>query len=261
VAILLLVHRPEDGWKVLAMTGTASLIAAAVAYRWACREVPLRSPGWHSIRRLYASAWPLFSYRAAQTLYSTANPFLLGLLAPASAVGYFGGADRIARAFLAVVNPLAQTVYPRISYLAAHSKKEAVRFSRIALFAGGFIGLASGTVVWLGAPLWIQFLLGAAFSPAIPALRVLALLCPLIAINTVLAFVWLLPRYLDRRLNRLTLCAGGVNLGLALWAAPRYWEIGMAWAVVCAEIFVLFGLILSVRSPRPKGRRTAGEVS
>ncbi len=251
IAIILLVRGPEDGWRVLALQGCASLIAAAVACRWACRGVPLHPPAWQSVRELYRSAWPLFSYRTALTLYSTGNSFLLGLLARATAVGYFGGADRIARAFLALVNPLAQAAYSRVSYLARHGAGEADRLRKIALVAAASIGLASGAIVWLSAPLLVRLLLGPEFGPAIPALRILALLCPLIAVNTVLAFVWLLPRFMDARLNRVTLMAGLINIGLALLLARRYSHLGMAAAVVLTESFVLASLIWSARSSDP----------
>ncbi len=228
VAILLLVRQPEDGWMVLPLQGSALLIAAASACGWACREIRIGLPGWAALADLFRSAWPLFSYRGALVLYSTGNPFVLGLLAPVSSVGYFGGADRIARAFVALVNPMSQALYPRISYLAPRSTREADRFARVALALAACIGLATGTAVWLGARVWVRLLLGPEFQPAVPVLRVLALLCPLISVNTVLALLWLLPRYLDARLNYVTLLAGAVNLALALFLAPRGTHVGMA---------------------------------
>jgi PST family polysaccharide transporter len=253
LAILLLVRRPEDGWQVLAFQGAASLAASAVVCGWACRDLRLRFPRWPALRSLYRSAWPLFSYRAALTLYSQGNPFLLGLFAPPAAVGSFAGADRIARAFLALVNPLIQAIYPRVTYVRGWSAENAGRFSRMALLTAGLIGLISGAVVWSGAPVLVRLVLGANFQAATPTLQVLALLCPLISVNTVIAFVWLLPRNMDAPLTRLTLWAGVVNLGLAILLARPYSHLGMAWAVVLTEVFVLFGLALSVRFCRHRG--------
>jgi len=78
------------------------------------------------------------------------------------------------------------------------------------------------------------------FDPTVPVLRVLALLLPLIAASNVLGIQWMLPLGLDHVFNRIILAAGVLNLSLAYWLAPRFAEMGMAWAVVIAEAFVTF---------------------
>jgi len=102
--------------------------------------------------------------------------------------------------------------------------------------AGG--GALLGSTIFVFAPVVAQLLLGAAFGPAIPALRVLSLLPPLIALSNVLGIQWMLPLGLDRPFNGIILAAGVLNLGLAYLLAPRFGHVGMAWAVVGAEAFV-----------------------
>ena len=96
----------------------------------------------------------------------------------------------------------------------------------------------------------VRLLLGSRFLPSVDVLRALALLCPLIAINTVLVYQWLLPRFLDASLTRLTLTAGVINVCFALLLAPRYGAVGMAWAVVLTEVFVLGGCCFSLMRAR-----------
>jgi hypothetical protein len=43
--------------------------------------------------------------------------------------------------------------------------------------------------------------------------------------------------------NRIILQAGALNVLLAVALAPHFAHIGMAWGVVCAEMFVSFSLI------------------
>jgi PST family polysaccharide transporter len=99
-------------------------------------------------------------------------------------------------------------------------------------------GVLLGLVAYLGAPFLVRILLGPMFDPTVPVLRVLALLLPLIAVSNVLGIQWMLPLGLDHVFNRIILAAGVLNLSLAYWLAPRFAEMGMAWAVVIAEGFV-----------------------
>jgi O-antigen/teichoic acid export membrane protein len=54
---------------------------------------------------------------------------------------------------------------------------------------------------------------------------------------------WLLPLGMDMQVNRVILRAGALNLILALVLAPRFFHIGMAWAVVSAEGLVCLSML------------------
>jgi PST family polysaccharide transporter len=171
-------------------------------------------------------------------------------MAPVLAVGYFSGADKIARGLLLLVYPIAQGLYPRINYHRIVDSKKAARLAIIGLLVAAAIGIAAGAAAFTAAPALTRLLLGSQFLPAIGVLRILALLCPLIAVNTMLVYQWMLPRFLDAALIRVTVLAGVLNICMALLLVPRYAAVGMAWAVVGAEIFVLVGCSLVLVTPR-----------
>jgi PST family polysaccharide transporter len=251
-AILCFVHRPDEGWKVLLFQGCASITTAAYAlYRAATYSVVVR-PVWP---RIFARLWSgrhAFGYRLALSAYSTANPVLLGWMAPVLAVGYFSGADKIARALLVLVYPIAQALYPRVNYHRKLNSDKAARLAGIGLMVSGSLGVGSGILAFVAAPEIVRFLLGPKFIPAIELLQVLALICPLISVNTVLVYHWLLPRFLDAALTGVTVTAGFFNVCMAVLLVPRYGALGMAWAVVAAEAMVTAscGLILMYGSLR-----------
>jgi len=58
----------------------------------------------------------------------------------------------------------------------------------------------------------------------------------------------MLPLGMDRSFNAIVICSGVINVGLALLIAPRFQQIGMAWAAVTAESFVAFGMYGALRS-------------
>jgi polysaccharide transporter, PST family len=109
-------------------------------------------------------------------------------------------------------------------------------------------GIALGVVVFFMAPLLVRIILGKDFAEAVPVLRILSLLLPIIGLNFALGIQWMLPLGLDRAFNIITLLAGLINVGLATALASNYKDLGMAWAVVCAEIFVAVSLYVVLRS-------------
>ena len=248
-AILALVRSPEDGWKVLLLQGCASLATAALAFCWALAGSGVVRPAWSGILARLRSGRHVFGFRFALGLYSFGNPFVLGWFTSAAAVGHFSGAEKIARALPLIVYPMAQALLPRVSFHAHAGSEKANRLSVIALIVAALVGLLAGLTALIGAPVLVRMLLGDAYRVSEDILRVLAFLCPLVSVNTVLAYQWLLPRFLDAQLTGLTVIAGVLNIGFSLLFVPPYGAVGMAWAVVCTEVFVLAGymVILSTR--------------
>jgi len=236
--IFVFVHRPADAWRVLGLQAGASLISTGVGLTMAYREVPRLAirPGlvWQALRE----GWSMFLFRSSGMLYTSGNSFLLGLFAPPEAVGYFAGAEKIAKAFMGMLNPFNQALYPRLARLLKESPERAARLFRTNAVVVGVGGLLLGCGVFFGAPLLVRVLLGRAMTPAVPVLRLLAILPPLIGMNTVLCTQWMAPLRMDRTLNWIIAGAGMLNVGLAFLLAPRYQQMGMASAVIGAELFI-----------------------
>jgi peptidoglycan/xylan/chitin deacetylase (PgdA/CDA1 family) len=93
-------------------------------------------------------------------------------------------------------------------------------------------------------------LLGGGFQPTVNVLRILSLLPPLIAVTQSLGYQWLLPHGREKVVNRIIIGAGLLNVTLAVFLAPRFAHIGMALAVVCAEIYVATRMLYTVMNDR-----------
>lgn len=246
VSIFFLVTSPDDAWRVLALQAIAPLLALAAALVLAYRSIPFRMPTVALVRNALRTGWAMFLFRSAESLYTMANAFLLGLFAKPEVVGYFAGAEKISRAFFGILNPVRETLYPRLSSLAQRSPAEAGRLARIGMaftFAGG---LTIGLMVYWMAPFMIHVLMGKEFVPAVQVLRLLAVLPPVLSITHALGLQWLLPLGRERTVNRIMMCAGVLNVTLALLLCPRYAHMGMAWAVVISEVFVCSSMVYTV---------------
>ena len=246
--IFLLIREPDDGWKVLALQavsmGTVVLVLTFLMYR----RVALLRPRLNEAVRTLREGVGIFVFRSASGVYLQANGFILGLLAAPSAVAFFGGAEKIVRAGVNLFQPLSQTLFPRISHLAVRDNAAAARTLRVGMVIMGAMGLALMITLFMGAPFLVNLLLGPGYDEAVPLVRLLALLPPVIAVGTMFGIQWALPAGLERPFYLLVVAAGLVNIAMAFVLVPRLGAFGMGLGVVTAELLVALGLLVVFRN-------------
>ncbi len=192
----------------------------------------------------------MFVMRSAESLYTLANAFMLGLFAGPAIVAYFAGPEKISRALAGLFNPLRDALYPRISKLVHSSPADAVRLARIGIILSSAGGFALGAIVYLFAPLLVHIVLGPHFEPAIPVLRLLAILPPVVALSQSIGMQWLLPLGREKLVTRTIVLAGILNVALMFVFVPTHAHIGMAWAVICSEAFVCIRIVYAAAAER-----------
>jgi PST family polysaccharide transporter len=172
------------------------------------------------------------------------NLFILGLFVPAAAVGYYAGADKIAKPAGSLGEPITNALFPRLSLMIHENPERAIRLVRLSLMATVALGATLTLLIFFAAPLLIRIFMGAEYPEAVEIMRVLAwlplLLAPIGAIGT----QWMLPLHLDRYLNAVIAITTGINLVLALLLIPRFGGIGMAWSVIIYKLLELSGFTL-----------------
>jgi len=248
LGVFVWVKAPEDGWIVLALQAGTAGLALLVLTVWLYGEVRPARPRVEQALSTMKASLGLFIFRASSGVYIQANAFILGLLTTPQVVSHFGGAEKIVRAAVNLLHPISQALFARLSHLVVTDPNEAKQVFRLCLV--GMIGLGSimGGVAFVGAAPLVRVLLGPGYEAAVPVLRVLALLPPIIAVGGVFGIHWALPMGLDRPFYLLVLMAGVLNIGLALLLAPRLGAIGMASSVVLADTLVALGLLALYRS-------------
>ena len=256
--LFVIVTDPADGWKVLALQFAFDVVAAVVCLAVMYRGTPFVRPrlgeAWEALRR----GATLFVANAAISLYTVANAFVLGLLVPAAQVGFFNGGERISRAVLKLVGPVSDALFPRVAYLLGQGEVERAReIARRTVVWLGLLSLVAGGALAALAPVVVDVLLGPGYEPAVPVMRVLAILIPLLMLSAILGLQWMVPLKLDRVFRRVVLVAGPLNVVLLLVLAPPHGAMGGAVAVVITEAFVTLGLAVELkrRDLLPVGRR------
>lgn len=244
---LALVHEAADAWLLLTVNGFALALVAAICTAIAVDDCGIGKFTLTGAWRTLQDGFSLFVFRGAVSLYTLGNSFVLGVLAPPAAVGFFAGAERINKGFLGFLNPIVQANYARLSHHASSDPAAFASLRRRCLFAVTGAGLALGAVVFVAAPLLVHIVLGPQFERATRLLRILALLAPITALNSTLGVHGLLPLGRDRAFNTVIVLAGLLNLVLAGVLASRWQDAGMAAAVVATETFVAAAFYVYLR--------------
>ena len=233
-----LVSGPQDAWVVVALQAAFAAISLAILTLRMATMTTLRRPSLTLAIVAMRRSRHTFAFRASTGLYIQANALILGTLASPATVAFFGGAERLVRASVNLLQPLTQAFFPRVSFLTSSNPaaaRQAVKRSMLAI--GGF-GAVLGLGAFFGAPLLVRVLLGHGYEPAIPLLRALSPLPVLTAFGTVLGLYWAIPFGHERALLIIVFTAGLINMALASILVPRYGGMGMAEAVILAEVFV-----------------------
>jgi PST family polysaccharide transporter len=245
-AVFVFVRSPQDTWIALAIQGVAPALTTCAGLWMAYRSIRCCMPSYSLVRDALVRGWPMFVFRSAESLYGVANVFILGLFTGPAEVGYFASAEKISRAVFGLLNPIRESFYPRLSNLAHRSPKSAAQLARIGVVVMVSGGLLFSLAVYFFAPVLISLLMGQAFEPAVTVLRILSVLPLILSVTHSVGLQWLLPLGKEAEVYRIILSGGALNLAFALVLAPRFAHVGMACAVVSAEVFVSLGMVRAV---------------
>lgn len=237
LAPFVIVHSRGQGWRVLAAQAVAAvvvLLLLAPRLRGALggRGVTW---SWRGARRVLTQGFTLFAARASGALYMQLNAVLIGIVASPTAVAVFGGAERLVRAGVGLLEPLTRALVPRLAFLRGHDPSAADKLAQRLMFgltAAATLAAAAGAAA---APEVIALMLGPGYEEAVPVFRVLLLLLPTITLATSIGIFAAVPRGQDRVVLLGTLVAGATNLLLAVPLTRRHGATGMATSVAIAE--------------------------
>lgn len=241
--IFLLIKAPSDGWIVLAIHATSALLWVFIGTVWVYGDARFQIPRVRDGVGVLRDTSAIFALRGFSGAYMQASPFILGLIAPAPMVAFFAGAERLVRAANALLQPLSQAIYPRLSYLTGRDDAASARLLKLSflLMVGG--GCFLGIGIFVSAPMVVPILLGEGYEASIPVLRALAMVPPIVALGTVLGIQWALPAGHDRAMFIFVACGAVVSVSTATLLVPHFGAVGMALAVILAELTVVAALV------------------
>ena len=243
ILTFIVVKNDADLWKVLALQASLQHLASFMLFLKSLSMVRLSWPNFSDIKIEIAESFTLFISQGALVLYSRSNTYILGLFVSPEAVGLWGGAEKIYKALVALVLPISNTMFPRISamvdtdFLKARSMQRMVSKYQflLMLFIAAF-------VVFL-APFLVKLLLGEEYMASVWILQLLVLSMPFIGLSNSYGIQWMIPNGLDKEFNGVMVLGGVLNTLMGIFFAYFYGENGMPFTVILVEIAMLMGFL------------------
>ncbi|WP_144107642.1 lipopolysaccharide biosynthesis protein [Paraburkholderia sp. BCC1886] len=266
VLVLSLVRGPADSVWVLASLLVAGILSLMISYGLTTAQLGFPRLRLTGIVPLIRNSTMLFCYSSGSVVLTASSTYLLTLLSTPAQVGYFGAAERFATIGLALMGPASQVFIPTITRQLSEGDKDG---AHITTRRGASLLMGYGLLVFCGAmtlsPYVLPWILGAAFEPSARVLQVFAWMFPFAAFNEFVAFYVFVPRRKDRLLAIVGVISGLVNLCAALYLAPRYGAMGMAFARVMGELtlsVMLMGVMIRLELVNlvPGAQRAVGMV-
>jgi PST family polysaccharide transporter len=250
LSLLLLVHSPADGLKVIALESVSYLIAGGLSTYLVRRELSRMPalPAWSDIGEALVEGWHYFLTTAAVSTYTSLVIPLLGLMTNNVVVGVYVAGERPVRAITALITPLVQAIYPVMTRLAADSRNRAkifaINFRLLLVISAGMSIVSALTAIM--APEIVLALYGAVMPPVVKIIRILALMPFLIACASVTLNLGLLALGQRRAWSRIIYFATGIGLLFLVFLVHflSLGEVGAAISVVLAECCVCIGGLL-----------------
>lgn len=253
--ILWLVNQPADAWRVFAIYGATTVVVTLVAMAMIYRHVPFQLPSVSYAIKTLREGWNLFVFHVSTSIYGTSNTIILGFLAPAGAVAFYAGAERIHNAITMMLQPVIQAMYPRAARMARSDRSAAAGSVRVTIAASFVLACGASLILYFLTPFGIRIALGPGYEGAVPVFRILLLMLPIVAVTTPLLAHWIIPMGMERLASRVTIAGGVLHVPLAIALGSQFAHIGVAWTLVVTQVLLLTTLmgILAVRGLAPFG--------
>jgi len=189
----------------------------------------------------------MFIFRAAISLYTLANVFVLGLFVSPVQVAFFASAEKLVRGAASAIGPVSQAIYPRVARLVMEDRPASIRLVQRTLVWMGSATLAGAVFACVVSPEVTRAFFGPGYEPVAGMVRGLVWIVPLIAVGNVLGIQWMLALKMDREFNAAVICAGVINLIAAACLARSWGANGMVAASILSEtvvvVLILYALV------------------
>lgn len=181
------------------------------------------------LRKVMHSAWPMLASNLIIIIYTRLDQFMIAKLLPASDLGVYSAAARIAEAYLFVPALVATSFYPMLAR--DNTRNTAKLYFDLILFSA----LGTGAMVTLLAPFVIPLLFGEQFNGAVPVLNIMILSTLFSVMGSACTNYMIIN---NRPYVRLIRTALGLltNAILNIFLIPRFGIIGAAYATLISQI-------------------------
>lgn len=234
------VEGPNDQVKALLFFSTSAIVVGilSLSWLWLKRLVDWIKPSPQRMLKIFKEGALLFSSRALISIYTTLVPLAVGWWAGTTQLAWFNLADKIRTMLQALMTPVSQALFPRMSWLFQNDVEQAkIMLMKTALSVVS-VSFFAGAIIWFGAELCMDLLGGKEFIQGAAVLRWLAFVPSIVALSTLLGVQIMLPLGMNKVFTAILGGASVVSLVFLHPMVSRSGAQGAAELVVYVECLV-----------------------
>jgi len=241
IAIFIFIHNESDYLIAAGVQAGSLLLSGLFSMFFIHKVAPIKItiPSVKQLMETLREGFPIFISSASISLYSSTNIFILGLVANNVMVGYFSAAEKIISAIRSLFIPVAQTIYPHINALVAHSMYAALSFIRKIFKWLSLSTLLVSIILFLLAEPIVALLLGKQFMPVVVLIKIMSFIPFIVSISNIFGEQLLLSFQLNKLFAMSIIFPSIFHVILLAIFAPGYTIYAVATIYVFTELFIL----------------------
>lgn len=233
--ILLSVSGPNDAWLIQAWFAACQAFWILVGLQYARKAYRFLPLSWSRATGMLIKSRHIFFQHVVGMSYNASTSLLLGAMTTSQTVGFFSGAERLARMPLMPVAPYRQIFFPIIAERVSSSAHEAATLWRwLALFAMTVMAIC-GLIFFLFAHIIVYTVLGPRFSTSVAILKILAFLPLLVGAGELVGTYWLLPHKRDKAVSNCLAISTVAHVALMAGLCPFLGAMGAALSIILSQ--------------------------
>lgn len=182
---------------------------------------------------LWRDAWPMLGANVGFLLYTRIDVVMLSEMLGQESAGYFAASSRLSQLWNFIPLAIVGAIFPRLARIRESQPELYREQGALAFGLLGATGFSLAIVLSLGSPIWIPWLFGDAYLPAIPLLSIQGGIAFLYFVRTGMDRYWVTEKKTQYSFL-FHLATALANIALNLWWIPKWGAVGAAWASLVA---------------------------
>jgi PST family polysaccharide transporter len=246
--VFLIIRNKNDILMLQAINGLCSILVLLILYQTMIRKYGFRftDVNFDDVKNSLKDGWHLFISNISMTFYTNSVSILLGFFHGNIYVGYYSASEKIISAFKALISPVSQIVFPKVSELANISKKSVINYNKKILVFGVFFFGIIGFGILGFSDVILKLVFGSFNDHSDIVLKILSFLPLILFMHGIFALCTLLVYSENKSYSKIIISAGLFNVILGTILIYFLKEIGAALAVIIIELYILVMYIYTV---------------
>ena len=247
--IFLLVKKPDDAPHLIIINSCCIFFTNLflLGYVKTKYKYYIKITSLHNQYKYLMESIGLFRTRLAQYIFTGGIPIILGIICPPEAVALFSIADKIRNIGQSATHSVSVALYPKLSYLFQFDVKLAKYYlTRFSLLMFGLACISTFTLINFS-QIIINTVLGESYSDASYFLKILSLTIPIITLNNILGWQYLLNTGHPKFFSQGIICGAMVGALLAIPLIMKYDVFGGILSILISETVCLLSFIYFIK--------------